>query len=111
MSSMISKGDRNCQDQARSGRPSHQAIRNNTNPTIQELAEPLTYIDQRSRDGGLTWELRMARILAYHVIELKRVCGRLRDAPSCRNGSKNQYRRPLIRYDMIKDWNKKATIS
>ncbi|GFT13886.1 integrin alpha-5 [Trichonephila clavipes] len=55
------------------------------------------------------WHVQI-RILEYHVIELKPVCGRLRDAPSCRNGSKNQYRRPLIGYDMIKDWNKNSTI-
>ncbi|KAF8769841.1 Histone-lysine N-methyltransferase SETMAR like protein [Argiope bruennichi] len=40
------EGDRSCQDQPKSGRPSHvgedgidQAIRHNPNPTVQELVE------------------------------------------------------------------------
>ncbi|GFX27042.1 histone-lysine N-methyltransferase SETMAR [Trichonephila clavipes] len=48
------------------------------------------------------WRVR-THVLEYHVIELKRICERLRDAASCRNGSKNQHRRPdecsLYHYD------------
>ncbi|GFX44146.1 uncharacterized protein TNCV_4119421 [Trichonephila clavipes] len=42
------------------------------------------------------------RILEYHVIELKRVCGRLRDAASCLNGSKKLQKSASETFDMIR---------
>ncbi|PRD30727.1 UNVERIFIED_CONTAM: hypothetical protein NCL1_25534 [Trichonephila clavipes] len=47
------------------------------------------------------WRVQ-TRIPEYHVIELKRVCGRLRDAPSCRNGSKDLQNSASEIFDMIR---------
>ncbi|GFX02058.1 histone-lysine N-methyltransferase SETMAR [Trichonephila clavipes] len=54
------EGDRSFQDQTGSRRPSHvgddeidQAIRNNSNPTMQELSEISMYTGQWLRDGWL----------------------------------------------------------
>ena len=62
------EGDRSCQDQARSGRPSHvgeddidQAVRNNPNPNIQELAE--TFSVQQTMVEGQLVNLCFARKL------------------------------------------------
>ncbi|GFY20092.1 hypothetical protein TNCV_2147851 [Trichonephila clavipes] len=46
------------------------------------------------------WRVQ-TRIPKYHVIEQKRVCGRLRDAPSCRNGSKNLQKTATAGSDVV----------
>ncbi|GFU61727.1 hypothetical protein TNCV_4612051 [Trichonephila clavipes] len=68
------KGDRSCRDQARSGWSSHvgediyQAIRNNPNPTVLELAETVnvhwTTVKRRLVNSGFT---RKCGIVMFHI--------------------------------------------
>ncbi|GFV26335.1 hypothetical protein TNCV_3632041 [Trichonephila clavipes] len=65
------------------------------------LAEGIVSLSLWLLQQSLKWR-EQTRILEYRMIELKRVYGRLRDAPSRRNGSKNLHKSASETFDIIR---------
>ncbi|GFW56736.1 hypothetical protein TNCV_4068161 [Trichonephila clavipes] len=63
----------------------------------------------RQRPVGFKGPAESNHVLEYHVIELKPICGRLRDAAICRNGSKNLLNSASETFDMIQHERKTGT--